>query len=431
MVATELKTLIEKERESHTVELVVSTTREASRQDYKVEVVRSDISWDTVVSFSSTKNRVSLLRELAQVVMKSQDPSPLVFYTYGDGDVLEDYLDSIEVMAELDSEVRAFTLLLTLNEQNPHAGDLAKNLLLAQSHVERWKNRTLETTQDKRMYFDPLKSQWGAKTWSALTSANKTIVSHCEEEDYRDLLVFLSIFVDFFSAGRGARSTENLQRRVSDLVEESKKAELPKESSLTFLDFPIEFPEFRDYLKTLTLQDLVFLRAAIEWDSPTAKSSVKICESVIKGARLDMSFSALSATLTAIDRAVTGPRESFAVSKYTQLCNLHCQSLELLELLEHYFLNLEEKVSVVTAYKIVSSVLTYTRVWTSHYSTAGYIAGELFRATGSSRVTIDILKEVTHHRLTPSLRAWEAYFTNWELVKDVSPVLAFAVLEVE
>lgn len=413
---------------SQVVETVVTKSSgiDAKPFGHHVEVVGSEIDWDVVVSFSSDREREELLRAVGDVIRKANVRHHFSFYSSRPEEDLEYYLDGLDLV-DLDPEVRAFALLLGLDRLNSHAGDLAKNLLLAQSHVEYWRQNPLISNDDRLMYLDPLRAQWGRQMWKILvnTVLSKSILTYCEDKEYRDFLQFLACFLEIF------RAEKRSGRRIGELVESSKKLGSDVTYCSTFIDFPIEFPEFREYVKELTLEELVFLRASVEWDNPTVKSSVKICEGMLRGSRLSESVPVLRSTLEAIDSAVTGPLEKLTVREYTRLCEENSVRVESLALLENYFLNVEEKVSVVEVYKTVRTVFGLTHVWAEHYSAADYIVGELFSVSGSSKVTLDVLREVTLHGLRPSLQEWETLFENWAVVKDVSPVLAFAVFGVE
>lgn len=325
--------------------------------------------------------------------------------------------------------------------------DVDEIVTAVRGHVRRWKEKyplakyrkdPLQSIEDNMQFWNPLCAQWGYTTYKTLTNNSRSIVvtpevvSHCQDSEYRD---FLNIFT------RIPSSIPAIDRVIGEvrLTELEAAAPLPHLSTM-----PLHYPQFRSYLKSLTVAQLYRKYPKV---LSMRNSNNCSCDGESTPPMLDLPHSSLSevqageelrtAHLEAIStliRELPGfgydeDQERWISKRVLRYLGRFENDTYVLGALRAH---LETGVRSITQLDVKLSDLHWLFYVPSPLfkmlsrAPLDYVAFRLTQLTRDPARTFDILIE--SENLGGDIDTWEAYFASWDTVREMPVSIALDLL---
>lgn len=382
------------------------------------------------IEFTSSEIHEELIRSLVEIVKRATLSTFRVTYLSDSTVDLKDFIESIG----LHDEAGAFVLLLKINDEGLSLSPEERDQR-ARDHVKKWEGKSLSKIQ-KCQYFYPALDQWGVDTFKSLYfcgTGRADAVRNCHDPEFRRLYNFLSVFA--------ARSypAEDADYTLGEVLER-----LPDRDNY-FLEersvvsrFPIHSAPFRDFLMTLTMEDLEYLNSASFYRAFSVQGAMYrafSAQGAIRIARYHLDYfhsrqarwwptppvlSSLIDEFPEVKEIVFRQGSSRLAFEACVVSSLVAQAFR--EFIQTGEKSPEEAHSVFFGSEGLANAVggdDFCRI---------YVIESLLETVGSSPVVFDILKSASQGELPFTVEVWEEYIFNWESFRGMDPLMTLNVL---
>lgn len=381
------------------------------------------------VVFSSAKQRPSLMMAIKDYINEAGRIPVRQSYrqiiSFSQMSQFDAYLDRVE---ELPEELRAVTLLLSLDMLNINHNDFEHNLAIAKEHAEVWRGKKVYSHQSAGLFLTPLYGTKGEEAWRAFGKfvwmdhdLNRLpVLENFRDETYRKLVNFLVMAPDtvFESSNTGTiREHLHTSYKTKETQDRRWVAELP----LWDLDLAHELTELTPYeAKSLAL------------DSDWLKISREAVLHNIRGLVEHRDYSFRQFDLTR-KRILLSCRKPIALSSEREKDNSHFfdQRRGMFKMLIDCLESISDPDEVWETYENARPIFFNDgRSWHDAGPEVDYyLLHNLAEAVGSTQKAIQILNTAAMQKVMLSIEDWENIIARYEEVEGVDLAIAAQLVE--
>lgn len=354
-----------------------------------------------------------------------------------------------ELLQDLDTydlEADEYYFSLGCHLSNPEA-TVEEVVPVAKKHVAKWSashppvepsrlrslSRTLSpyydpvrAIEDNMQYWNPLCSQWDYTTYKTLTNDSESIavpprvIKHCADPEFREFLNVITRIPTFFSTAARDRVLGDIS--ISEVED--------RESQSYLANIPLHYPDFRSYIKSLTVEQL-YRRYPIEPSLRSVQTDLPHQYTPELQARETARKRHLEAIEELILGKVDGEISPLTRQRPAQISSLLCRFAQDTYFLEALRAHLETDGNSLdrlhfTMTSLCNVFLPNTPSTALLSAPLDYVSMRLTQLSGDPKRTFEIIVE--SGSLGGDIDTWEAYFSAWESLRDTPASIALELL---